>query len=85
MTGNSKITYRDITIGLPALLICIEAVIFMVAFYFTFHSKEYRGSKDEPGSANRTVQAFFHALNPVDLVRGIGTAFRSFDGAKSMW
>lgn len=77
--GNSKITYANIIIGLPQLIISIECAIFMAGFYFTFHSKEYREHTGEARSAHGTVQAFLHAINPIDLIRGVGLCFTSFD------
>ena len=82
MTGGAKVTYDDITIGLPALLICVEAVIFMVGNLFVFNAKVYRESKQETGPDFSIAQALLDALNPADLVRGIGQAFGSFRGRK---
>lgn len=77
VTGNTKITYDDITIGLPALLISVEAVVFMVAFHFVFSAKDYR--HDEGIASRYTVrQALLHALIPIDLVQGVAQAFASF-------
>ena len=83
MSGSSKVTYEDITVGIPALLICIEAAIFMVAFYFIFNAKAYRQSKEEVGASSAgIVRALFDAMNPTDLLRGIRQAFGSFRGRK---
>jgi len=78
VTGSSKITYDDITIGVPALLICVEAVIFMAANLFVFNIKEYRNSKEQTGRDYSIMQALLNALNPMDLIRGIVQAFGSF-------
>lgn len=82
MKGDSKVTYQDITVGLPAMLICIEGMLFTAAFYFTFRSREYRKNMAETRSVKGMVQAFLHALNPMDLIHGVGTAFASFRRAK---
>ncbi|KIX92789.1 uncharacterized protein Z520_11452 [Fonsecaea multimorphosa CBS 102226] len=82
MTGNSHVTYDDLTIGLPALLICVEGVIFMVGFYFTFNAREYRSCVEGKPKTYRPVQALVDALNPMDLMRGVFQAFGSFRGRK---
>ncbi len=82
MNGGSKVTYDDITVGLPALLICVEGVIFMVGNHFIFNAKGYRIGKDESGPSHNMLQAILNALNPMDLIQGIGQAFGSFRGRK---
>ncbi|KIV91682.1 hypothetical protein PV10_06196 [Exophiala mesophila] len=72
--GSSKVTYRDITVGIPALLTCIEAVLFTASYYLTFHAKEYRDHRVETRSISGMFGALLHALNPMDLIRGIGYA-----------
>jgi len=81
VSGNSKVTYHDITIGLQSLLVCIESLLCTVSFYFFFRASEYRQSqKDE--SATLAVYgpagALLNSLNPVDLLRGIILAFGGF-------
>ena len=84
VTGGSKVTYNDLTIGLPACLICIEQVIFSAFFYFTFRSSEYRTVKEQQGSPLEygMGRAIAEALNPSDLLGGIAAAFGHF-GRKS--
>ena len=76
VTGSSKITYNDATIGIPACLVCIEQIFFAAAFYYTFSSKEY-SNEHEDGSSTRYPlgRAIGDALNPSDLLRGIASAF----------
>ncbi|KIV77657.1 hypothetical protein PV11_09443 [Exophiala sideris] len=81
VSGNSKVTYHDITIGIQALLVCFESLINVISFYFVFRAGEYkRGQKGE--GASRTVygpaRALLSSLNPVDLLRGIILAFGGF-------
>lgn len=72
-------TYRDITIGIQALLICVEALLCELSFFFFFHHKEYRGEKHaEVIPAHSPFKAFLHALSPMDLLRGIGFAVRGY-------
>lgn len=73
--GGAKVTYRDISIGIPALLTSIEALIFTIGFYFTFHSKEYQDGTAAPQKNYGGFRAFLHALSPGDLIRGVIIAF----------
>jgi hypothetical protein len=75
------VTYDDITVGLQALLVCIEALAVMLSFYFFFHSNEYHKDKSAL-SVYSPAQALIHALNPIDLIRGIGLAFGGFGPAR---
>ncbi|KAI1612320.1 organic solute transporter Ostalpha-domain-containing protein [Exophiala viscosa] len=81
VSGNSKVTYHDITIGIQALLVCIESLINVVSFYFVFRASEYKHSQKEDG-ASLTVYgpagALLNSLNPTDLLRGIILAFGGF-------
>jgi hypothetical protein len=79
--GNSKVTYANIIIGLPQMIISIECAIFMVGFYFTFHSKEYRQHTGDPRGAKGTTQALLHAINPIDLIHGVWLCFTPMDGS----
>ncbi len=77
-TGSKKLTYDDITIGLQSLLVCIEALACQLSFYFFFHAKEFAVNKHEgakDGVVYSPMKAFLHALNPMDLILGIGRAY----------
>ena len=75
MNGNSKVTYNDVTIGLPALMICVEAVVFMVANHFVFNAKPYHHT-EKAGAGYSFVQALLDVMSPMDLIRSIGQAVR---------
>ncbi|EXJ56393.1 hypothetical protein A1O7_06736 [Cladophialophora yegresii CBS 114405] len=77
VTGSSKVTYDDITIGLPALLICVEALMFMVGNYLIFNVREYRTGQEKDGPTYVVGKSLPDALNPVDLLRAIALAFGS--------
>ncbi|KAK5212038.1 hypothetical protein LTR99_001860 [Exophiala xenobiotica] len=77
-TGSKKLTYDDITIGLQSLLVCIEALVCQISFYFFFHAKEFAVNKHEgakDGAVYSPMKAFLHALNPIDLILSIGRAY----------
>lgn len=83
VSGNSKVTYNDITIGLQSLLVCIESLLCTISFYFFFRASEYRQvQKEEEGGATLAVYgpagALVNSLNPVDLLRGVILAFGGF-------
>ncbi|OCT49477.1 seven transmembrane receptor protein [Cladophialophora carrionii] len=83
VTGGSKVTYDDITIGLPALLNCVEALMFMVGNYFIFNIREYRTGQEKDGPRSRIRKSLPDALNPMDLIRAIGLAFGSLRSRRS--
>ncbi|ETI26594.1 hypothetical protein G647_03372 [Cladophialophora carrionii CBS 160.54] len=83
VTGGSKVTYHDITIGLPALLNCVEALMFMVGNYFIFNVREYRTGQEKDGPRYRIRKSLPDALNPMDLIRAIGLAFGSLRSRRS--
>jgi hypothetical protein len=66
------------------LLICVEALIFMVVNQYLFHVREYESIQEKEGPSYRVVEALLDASNPVDLVRAIGLAFGSFRARKSI-
>jgi hypothetical protein len=74
--GGPKVTYDDITVGVPALLVCVEAVFFMIGYFVFFNAKEYKDRKVEAGSSYSLAQALLHAMNPGDLIHGIARAFK---------
>ncbi|OQV02348.1 hypothetical protein CLAIMM_07563 [Cladophialophora immunda] len=77
VTGNLHITYDDITVGLPALLVCVESIIFMIGFYFTFSAREYQTCVEGKTQTYSPPQAVLSALNPMDLIHGVVQAFKS--------
>ncbi len=76
-------TYNDLTVGVPACLVCIEQVIFAALFYYTFRSNEYvRRNKEGSVQPYTMGRAIGDALNPSDLLCGIVAAFGSLEGKK---
>lgn len=68
-------TYQDITLGLPVLLLCIEGMIFMGSFHVSFHSRDYRSHMDSARPFSSIFTSLAHVLNPYDLIKGVGLAF----------
>ena len=77
-------TYKDLTVGVPACLSCIEQVFFAAFFYYTFRSNEYVLRNKEGSVQPYTMgRAIGDALNPSDLLRGIVAAFGFFGRKKT--
>lgn len=62
--------YNDILWGLPAMLTCMEMVLFSAGFWYAFSASEY-SSAAHPGKVMPIWKAIPHALNPTDLVMGM--------------
>ena len=72
---SSTYSYNDILYGIPAVLTCAEMVIFSLGFWYAFSSSEY-SSKAKPHAQPLSLwSATLHALNPWDLISGIGKIF----------
>ncbi|MCJ1303447.1 hypothetical protein MMC08_006257 [Hypocenomyce scalaris] len=74
--GNSKVTHNDLWLGIPALLVCAEQVIFSAFFHYSCGSREYHASRQ--GNNHRgmgLLGAAADAMNPSDLLNGIATVF----------
>lgn len=72
------VTFRDITVGLPALLTSLECIIFTFGFYFTFHSSEYQEGTGAPQRRFSGFRALLHAMNPSDLIHGVRIALTTW-------
>jgi Organic solute transporter Ostalpha len=72
LTGNHKVTANDLQYGIPSLLTAVENVIFAAFMLYSFRASEYKGD----GKAMSFPAAAAHALNPLDYIQGIFTAFR---------
>ena len=84
---SNKASFSDIKIGLPAFLICVEMMLFSILHLFAYSWRPYlvpRGSLSETyqGKQKRYyggflgLSAVFHALNPLDLIKGIARGCR---------
>ncbi|KAI9793678.1 MAG: hypothetical protein M1816_007573 [Peltula sp. TS41687] len=79
---SSKISYADIKVGFPSLLICIEMAIFSVLHLWAFTWREYETSKvaafyeGVQAGYGGVMTAFKDAFNPWDIVKSVGRGFR---------
>lgn len=89
---SNTVSYTDLKVGLPALLICVEMSVFAVMHLFAYPWKVYRiaethAAGSEPGSVLEDgmagyqggvfgVRAFMDAFNPWDLVKAFGRGVR---------
>lgn len=72
---SSQFSYNDIFYGIPAVLTCVEMVLFAVGFWYSFSASEY-SSRAKPGHTPYPIwKAALHALNPTDLILGVVRIF----------
>ena len=71
---SSTFSYNDILYGIPAVLTCVEMVLFSAAFWYAFSSTEY-GSGVHKETPLPMWKAALHALNPWDLIHGMWRIF----------
>ncbi|KAI9889585.1 MAG: hypothetical protein M1814_005188 [Vezdaea aestivalis] len=88
MKPSQRISYPDLKVGIPALLLCIEMAIFAVLHVFAFSWKPYvitahpvqgmqwDSPKDRYYGGNLGIQAYIDAYNPWDLIKAVGRSFR---------
>jgi hypothetical protein len=65
------VTGKDLTIGIPAMLVAFEQVFFAIGFHYAFRSREYHESEKPLAKRMGTLSAAFHAYNPYDLLYGM--------------
>lgn len=87
---TNKVSYQDIKVGIPSVMLCIEMAIFAVMHLFAFPWKEY--SLKHHGTLNATgagfsgeakykggpfgIKAFLDAFNPWDIIKASARGFR---------
>ncbi len=70
ITPTTKISYVDLTVGLPSLLLCAEMVIFAVVFHVVYRVSPYEtGDRHKDGTTG--IMAISSASNPVSVVMEI--------------
>jgi hypothetical protein len=75
------VSYVDVKIGIPSVLLCIEMALFSVLHIFAFPWKPYDISKSETASAfydggTMGWRAIMDAFNPMDFVKAAARGFR---------
>ncbi|KAK3067571.1 hypothetical protein LTR53_015492 [Teratosphaeriaceae sp. CCFEE 6253] len=78
---TKTVTYNDINFGLPALLTCVESVVFSLVFHWTYSAKEYHEGQrldrfGSPVKCTGTARAILDALNLSDVIAGTILAFQ---------
>ena len=78
--GSHKTTGKDLTIGIPALIVAVEQVFFAIFFHYSFRSREYHEDVlQKQGLQVRrkgTLAAALEAMNPMDVIMGIVTSIQ---------
>ena len=73
--GGDKVTYLDVSVGVPGLLVCIEQVLFSILMFIAFNTREHKAGGSTDMRKRNFPRAVLDALNPADLIRGIAEAF----------
>jgi hypothetical protein len=71
---SARLSYGDLTYGLPNALLCIESVLFSAIFWYAFSSAEYSTGKQQHQQQLPLWKAALHALNPYDIFHGVARA-----------
>lgn len=64
---SSRLSYADLSYGVPAALTSMESVLFALSFHYAYSSGEY-ASKPQRMSF---VRAVVNSVNPMDLLNGM--------------
>jgi hypothetical protein len=72
--AHPKITVRDQHIGIQQCLVCLEMLLVVLSFHFSFRAGEYRQAKRNGASTMSVFRAAGNALNIMDLIWGAGHA-----------
>jgi hypothetical protein len=78
---SRKIIFPDLTISLPATLLCLELAFVSILHFWAFPQARYdiRNNPDPNASYDGNFlgwKAFFDALNPWDIAKAIGRGLR---------
>lgn len=80
MKPTDHYTYKDLSVGVPSLLLSIEMVFFALVFLYIFRSQPYyfkKGASAVPlghggyHGGFLGIKAIFQALNILDIIKGI--------------
>ena len=74
--GSKKVTGKDYTYGIPAILVSVEQIFFAIFFHYSFRSREYHEDmlKEQGMRKMGIFAAAGHAFNPMDLLEGMFNA-----------
>ena len=71
LKGSAKVNHADLTIGLPAMLIIVEAFVMIVLMQFAYRAREYSSGKAQMGLLRASADFF----NP-DIFKGFARAVK---------
>ncbi|KAH8758716.1 organic solute transporter Ostalpha-domain-containing protein [Hyaloscypha sp. PMI_1271] len=90
---TTKLTFKDLSVGIPNLILSLEMVIFALLFLYIYRTKEYyfkHGAAAVPlGHGGYQggflgIRAYGQALNIIDILRGIISVPRAFAERKNL-
>ena len=81
LNPTRTLSYNDLNIGLNPILTCLEAFLFMLFYIVPYFPRRSRLGA-APSKRMRFFPAMLHALNLLDVIRGIFTAIRLFQVTK---
>jgi Organic solute transporter Ostalpha len=78
---SSQISFPDLTVALPSVLLCVELAVISIVHLFAFSWKEYDISESFDPSVHYSgsifgIRALLSALNPMDIIEAIGRGLR---------
>lgn len=72
---SKTFTYHDILYGLENCITCVEMALLAIGFWYAYSATEY-STQSRPNHTRLPVyKAIANALNPLDLLAGIGRVF----------
>ena len=77
-TPTDKLSYADVTISMEAMLMCLELVLFAVAFFFVYSHRPYTSGSTGAGYRGGPlgVRALVNALSPIHIIRDTISLFQ---------
>jgi hypothetical protein len=67
-TATKTFTYNDMVYGLPCLLSAVESLLFSIAYFFAFGSRQYATDRKPGVKPMRPLRAILNCLNITDVI-----------------
>lgn len=74
--SDKTVSYKDLSIGLPHLLLTIEQLVVGIWFFWSFSAQEYRDLEKSTPYKLPIWRAALDSLNPMDILLGLVLAFK---------
>lgn len=74
ITTGPRVSYVDVKIGIPNVLLCVEMAIFSILHIFAFPYKPYAKAKSQGGFLG--IKALIDAFSPMDFIKATARGFR---------